>query len=50
MDRFEARLNPTIKERMSIRQYTSYVDLYDTAINVERALKERSNYFNEQQG
>jgi len=27
MPRFEVGLNPTIKERMSIRQYTSYVDL-----------------------
>jgi len=30
MNRFEIVLNPTIKERMSIHQYTSYVDLYDT--------------------
>jgi len=50
MNRFEAGLNPTIKERMSVRQYASYVDLYDTAINVERAMKERSQYFNEQRG
>ena len=50
MNRFKAGLNPTIKERMSVRQYTSYVDLYDTAINVERAMKEQSNYFNEQRG
>jgi len=35
---------------MSIRQYASYVDLYDTVVNVERAMKERSNYFNEQRG
>ena len=47
MNRFEAELNPTIKERMSVRQYASYVDLYDTAVNVERAMKERSHYFNE---
>ena len=50
MSQFEAGLNPTIKERMSILQYASYVDLYDTAVNVERAVKERSNYFNEQRG
>jgi len=50
MNRFEAGLNLTIKERMSVRQYTSYVDLYDTAVNVERAMKERSHYFNEQRG
>ena len=50
MSRFEAGLNPTIKERMSVCQYASYVDLYDTAVNVERAMKERSSYFNEQRG
>ena len=50
MNRFEAGLNPTIKERMSVCQYASYVDLYDTSVNVERAMKERSNYFNEQRG
>jgi len=47
---FEAGSNPTIKERMLVRQYTSYIDLYDTAVNVEMAMKERSNYFNEQRG
>jgi len=26
------------------------VDLYDTAINVERAMKEKKSYFNEQRG
>jgi len=50
MNRFEAGLNPTIKERMPVLQYTSYVDLHDTAVNVERAMKEGSNYFNEQRG
>ena len=43
-------MNSAIKERMSVRQYASYVDVYDTAVNVERAMKERSNYFNEQRG
>jgi len=50
MNEFKVVLNPTIKERISVRQYTSYVDLYDTAINIERAMKERSNYFHEQRG
>ena len=40
MNRFEAGLNPTIKERMLVRQYVSYVDLYDTAVKVERTMKE----------
>jgi len=40
MNRFEVGLNPTIKERMSVRQYTSYVNLYNTAVNGERAMKE----------
>ena len=35
---------------MSVCQYTSYVDLYDTAVNVERAMKERNDHFNEQHG
>jgi len=50
MKRFEAGLNPTIKERMSMRQYASHVDLYGTAVNVKRAMKGRNNYFNEQSG
>ena len=50
MNRFEARLNPGMKEIMSVHQYTSYVDLYNTAVNMKRAMRERSNYFNEQHG
>ena len=46
MNQFKAELNPTIKKRMSVCQYTSDLDLYDTEINVERAMRERSNYFN----
>ena len=48
MNCFEAELNPTTKKRMLVHQYTSYVDLYDTGINIKRAMKERSNYFNGQ--
>ena len=47
INRFEARLNPGIRERMSMRQYALSVHLYGIAINVERAMEERSNYFNE---
>ena len=47
MNYFEARLSPNIKERMLVHQCTSYVDLYSTVVNVERAVKERNNYFNE---
>ena len=50
MNRFMAGLNPTIKKKMSVRQYASYVDQYDTAVSIEKAMKERSNYFNEQWG
>jgi len=50
MNWFEVGLNPTIKERMSVRQYTSFMDLYDITANVERAVKERNNYFNGQRG
>jgi len=48
MNRFEAWINLGIKERISVQQYTFYVDLYDIAVNVERVMRERSNYFNEQ--
>ena len=48
MNRFEGRLNPDIKERISVPQCTSDVNLYGTMLNVERAMKERNNYFNEQ--
>ena len=50
MNCFEAELNPGIKERISMQQYASYMDLYNTAVNVEREMRERSNYFNEQCG
>ena len=38
MNRSETGLNPNIKERMLEHQYTSYVDLYNTAVNIERAI------------
>ena len=47
-NRFVAALNSNTKERMFVREYTSYMDLYDTEVNVEREMKERSSYFNEQ--
>ena len=50
MNRFEAGLHPNIKEMMSVRQYTSYEDLYDTAVNMKRAMKEKNDYCNEQWG
>ena len=46
MNQFEAGLSLAIKERISVRQYFSYVGLYDTAANVERAMNEGSNNFN----
>ena len=48
MNCFKAGLHPNIKKRMSIRQYSSYEDLYDTAANMERAMKEKDDYYNEQ--
>ena len=47
MNCFEVGLNSNIKERIFMRQYIFYMDLYDTTVNVERAMKERNNYFNE---
>ena len=48
MNYFEAGLNLNIKERLSVHQCTSYMDMCDTMVNVERVTKERSNYFNGQ--
>jgi len=42
MNHFEAGLNLNLKERMSVCQYICYEDLYDTTINVERAIKEKN--------
>ena len=42
MNCFETGLNPNLKERMSVHQYVSYEDLYDTAVNVERVMKEKN--------
>ena len=36
MNRFEAGLNPNLRERMLVRQYVSYEDLYDTTVNMKR--------------
>ena len=35
---------------MPICQYTSYGGAYDTAINVERLVKEKNEFYNEQRG
>ena len=50
MNHFEVGLNPNIKDKMFVCQYTSYVDMYDTAVNVEKATKEGNNCFSEQHG
>jgi len=47
MNRFEAGLNPNLKKRMSVHQYTSYEDMYDTPVNVEREMKEKIEFYNE---
>jgi len=31
-----------------MHQYISYEDLYDTTMNVERAMKEKNDYYNKQ--
>jgi len=50
MNHFEVWLNPNIKKSMPVHQYTFYMDLYDSTVNMERAMKERKDYFNEQRG
>jgi len=44
MNRFEVGVNPNLKEQTSVRHYNSYEDMYDTPINVERAMKQRSEF------
>jgi len=34
---------------MSVQNYTSYEDMYDTVVNIERAMKERNELYNEEQ-
>jgi len=50
MNYFEVGLNPNLKERMSVHQYISCEDIYDTVVNVEKAMKEKNEYCNEQRG
>ena len=50
MNQFKAGLNPGIKEKMSIRHYTLYEDMYDAAVNVENVTKEKNEFSNEQRG
>jgi len=50
MNRFEAGLNPRLKEKMSVRHYTLYEDIYDTTVNVERAIKKTNEFYNDQRG
>ena len=45
MNSFEAGLHPNIKDRMFVRKYASYEDLYDTAVNVEQVMKEKNDYY-----
>ena len=47
MIHFVAGLNLGLKEKMAIRQYISYEDMYDTAVNVERATKEKNGFYSE---
>ena len=50
MNRFKVGLNPILKERFPVCQYTSYENMYDINANVERALKGKYEFYNEQQG
>jgi len=47
---FEAGLKPNLKVRTSVRQYTPYEGMYDTVVNVERVMKEKNEFHNEQRG
>jgi len=50
MNWFEAGLNQRLKEKMSVRHYILYKHMYNTAINVEKATKEKNKFYNKQQG
>ena len=47
INRSKVGIDPNRKDRMSVHQYVSYEDLYDTATNVEREMKEKNEYYNE---
>ena len=48
MNYFKLRVNLNLKEKMSVRQYILYEDMCDTTVNVERAMKEKNEFYNEQ--
>ena len=50
MNQFRAGLNPGLKEKMAVRHYTLYEDMYDITVNVEKATKEKKEFYNEQRG
>jgi len=35
---------------MALQHYASYEDMYDTVVNVERATKEKNEFYNKQRG
>jgi len=47
MNLFRAKLNPELKEKIAVQHYTSYEDMYGTAVNVEKATKEKNEFYNE---
>jgi len=49
-NRFRARLNPRLKEKMVVRHYALYQDMYDAAVSVEMVTKEKIEFYNEQRG
>jgi len=50
MNWFETKLNLGLKEQMSVRHYALFKNIYDTTVNVERAMKERTEFYNRQWG
>jgi len=50
MHLFKVELNPELKEKMLVRHETSHNNMYDTAVNVESATKEKNEFYNEQRG
>ena len=50
MNSFEVGLNPNITKRTYVHQHTSYMDVHNIMVSVERIMKEKNDYYNEQRG
>jgi len=47
MNPFRDRLNLGLKEKMVVQHYALYEDMYNIAVNIKRATKEKNEFYNE---